>query len=45
MRRGRAPDAGSGYSVTFRVFGSRLPILFVPNSSKNGTSFEFNAMP
>src|SRR5262249_122288 len=41
----RAPAAGRGYSVIFRVSGSMLPSLLVLNRSKNGICFELSLIP
>ena len=45
MRRGRAAASGNRYSRISIVFGSTLPTLLAPNSTKNTMPFEFNAMP
>ena len=45
MRRGRDAGSGNGYSRISSVFGSTLPTLLEPNSTKNTVPFEFTAMP
>src|SRR5450631_4133620 len=45
MRRGRAPAFGSVHSLIAMVLASMLATLLAPNSTKNTTFLEFNAMP
>src|SRR5439155_1289913 len=45
MRLGREAVSGKRYSRISSVFGSTLPTLWVPNSTKNTVPFEFTAMP
>jgi hypothetical protein len=45
IRRGRLSAYGKTYSRICSVFGSMLASLLLPNSAKNGTPFEFTAIP
>src|SRR5437879_2202558 len=45
MRRGRASARGNGYSVSWNVSGSTVPILLVPNSTNHGRPEGSSARP